>query len=54
MPNNTAQTVNFPITATTLTNAPPGYTFPAVAVTGMSAGRWRIHPAMGGRARRPI
>ena len=38
VPNNTPQTVTFLITAVALTNAPPGYTFPAVAVTGMSLG----------------
>jgi hypothetical protein len=38
VPNNTAQTVTFLITASTLTNPPPVYTFPAVAVTGMSLG----------------
>jgi hypothetical protein len=38
VPNNTAQLVSFTITATTLTNASPGYTTPAVVLTGMSAG----------------
>jgi hypothetical protein len=38
VPNNTAQTVTFLITASTLTNAPPPYTFPAVVVTGVSLG----------------
>ena len=38
VPNNTATNVSFLITATTLTNAPPGYTFPAVVPTGMSVG----------------
>ena len=38
VPNNSARTVTFLITASTLTNAPPPYTFPAVVVTGMSLG----------------
>ena len=35
MPNNTANNVTFVITATTLTNVPPGYTTPAVSFSGM-------------------
>ena len=38
VPNNTAQAVTFLVTATTLTNAPPGTTTPAVVLTGMSLG----------------
>jgi hypothetical protein len=38
VPNNTAQTVTFLITASTLTNLPPVSTSPAVVVTGMSLG----------------
>jgi hypothetical protein len=37
VPNNTAQTVGFLITATTLTNAQP-FTIPAIVLTGMSVG----------------
>jgi hypothetical protein len=37
VPNNTAQTVSFLITATTLTNAQP-FTIPAIVLTGMSVG----------------
>ncbi len=38
VPNNTAQTVSFTITATTLTNGPPLYTTPAIVFSAMSAG----------------
>ncbi|MGA2544731.1 MAG: hypothetical protein ABSG78_24540, partial [Verrucomicrobiota bacterium] len=38
VPNNTATNVSFLITAATLTNAPPGHTFPAIVLTAASAG----------------